>query len=114
MDRSRVDKILDVIDVGIQRAGDVAYDWDTGACLRCGYREPAEGSAWCAPCRPGQPTAEQIQAVIAAFPPIAEAFQAMFDHITEFMRTAGPLLAEVAAAIGEDESPEPTNSGPTA
>jgi hypothetical protein len=96
---SGVDRILEVIDVGPQHAGDVAYDWDTGACLRCGMRAPAEGSAWCDRCRPGPPTPEQIQAAAAAMPALAHAFEALAAALAAALRAIGPHLAETLAAI---------------
>lgn len=68
MDKKRTDKILDIIDVGLQEAGDTAYTadgWaDTGAnaglCVRCDSR-PATDNGWCDACQPTRTTEAEME-----------------------------------------------------
>lgn len=91
-----IDRILDVVDAGLQRSSEVGADGgNPSKCWRCKVMDPAEGSSsgLCAPCRsflleegPDPLRADGLIAYIDA-----ELFQALQTRLFEGDRTGVPV-----------------------
>lgn len=110
-----VDRILDVIDAGLQTPvpdptfGEVSPTVHDH-CVRCQYRQPAEASDFCATCRAvllgdepvagrAELTEEQIEAVLSGMRHIAEGLAAAFSEVADVVAGALSGMAEAFATV---------------
>lgn len=93
----RLDRALAVIDVGLQRAGDVGYGSDNGLCVRCQLLPAVTGSSWCIRC-PGERPTESDPAALASgmMEALTPMVNAAVQHIEYLAETAGPIIAKMA------------------
>jgi hypothetical protein len=88
---ARLDRVLDVLDVGLQRAttGHGGEPVAADLCVRCQTHEPVENASWCEPCQRPPITVEQLRDLV--------------DALTVWAKTVGdtlgPALAKAVAAI---------------
>lgn len=91
-----IDDALAAVDVGHQVAGDVAYAYDNGLCVRCQHRPPAAGSSWCEWCSVDRPPPEVDAEALAA------GFAAIMDlavHVAEQFAQALELVCDQLASV---------------
>jgi hypothetical protein len=95
----RLDRALAVIDVGLQRAGDVSYGSDNGLCVRCQLLPATVGSSWCANCPPARPSEADLAALAALAPRLMEMLVPVItetvQRIEYLAEACAPTLAQL-------------------
>lgn len=111
-----VDNVLDFLDRGIQRTGELSMPVDPAKCWRCQVRPPGEGSSgvcwWCRTILLAETPAPVLDAETAAL--VWEAAMEVFrevvriivEAIVEAWRAIQPVVAALAAAFAEVEAAE--------